>query len=76
MANPPARPGWYECAVRLCGLQRGLIVWGLLEWDGVGFRVPVPMVVKLWRGLRARPQEDNMSAVVSENTNGVQGKMR
>jgi hypothetical protein len=53
--TPPVRQGLYECAVRLCGLQRGLIVWGLLEWDGKGFLVPCPMVVRQWRGLRHKP---------------------
>lgn len=53
--TPPTRPGLYECAVLLCGLQRGLINWGLLEWDGKGFLVPCPMVVRKWRGLRHKP---------------------
>jgi len=49
--TPPTRKGFYECAVRVCGIQRNLIIWGLLEWDGVGFIVPMPMVVHKWRGL-------------------------
>jgi len=54
----PEMTGFYECAVRLCGLQRGLIVWGLLEWDGIGFKVPVPMNVRKWRGLRHKPSNE------------------
>ena len=60
--TPPTRPGLYECAVRLCGLQRGLIVWGLLEWDGKGFLVPVPMAVRKWRGLRHKPSNATVQA--------------
>lgn len=53
--TPPGMHGFYECAVRLCGPQRGLVVWGLLEWDGVGFKVPCSMIVRKWRGLRHKP---------------------
>ena len=53
--EPPTINGLYECQVRLCGLQRGLVQWGLLEWDGKGFIVPCPMIVRMWRGLRRKP---------------------
>ena len=48
-ALQPVRRGEYECAVRI---SRSVppILWNL-EWDGVGFRVPCPMVVEHWRGL-------------------------
>jgi hypothetical protein len=45
----PVRPGTYECAVRLAGMRR-LTLW-MLEWDGRGFLVPVPMEVWRWRGM-------------------------
>ena len=51
-STPPTRPGLYECAVLITSAQKKLINWGLLEWDGVGFLVQVPMVVKKWRGLK------------------------
>jgi hypothetical protein len=28
----------------------------VLEWDGKGFKVPMPMMVKQWRGLAKRPR--------------------
>jgi hypothetical protein len=43
----PVRNGMYECRVRLMG---GLVVLWMLEWDGHGFRVPMPMIVYHWRG--------------------------
>lgn len=45
----PVNLGVYECAV---SISRGvpLTIWKL-EWDGVGFVVPFPMVVVEWRGL-------------------------
>jgi hypothetical protein len=43
----PVRDGTYECLVRIMG---GLHTHWMLEWDGSGFRVPAPMVVKKWRG--------------------------
>lgn len=46
----PARPGTYECAVRITSAQRSLMKWNL-EWDGKGFLVPCPMVVHQWRGM-------------------------
>lgn len=48
--TPPVRQGWYECGVRLAGMPRRLVLWEL-EWDGKGFKVPMPMVVHQWRGL-------------------------
>lgn len=45
----PLRVGEYECAVRITTIAP-LILWRL-RWDGVGFRVPVPMRVVQWRGL-------------------------
>ena len=45
----PVRNGMYECAVQI---SRSLptLRW-MLEWDGIGFLVPCPMVVYNWRGL-------------------------
>lgn len=44
----PVRRGFYECAVQI---SRSLpcILWSL-EWDGIGFLVPCPMIVRQWRG--------------------------
>lgn len=56
--TPPTRPGLYECAVVITSMQRRLINWGLLEWDGKGFLVPCPMSVRQWRGLRNKPSND------------------
>lgn len=53
--TPPARPGPYECGVKLTNGARVLILW-VLEWDGRGFRVPCPMVVVKWRGLAHAPR--------------------
>jgi hypothetical protein len=44
----PVRVGFYECHVRIMGGARGC--W-MLEWDGIGFLVPFPMVVLHWRGM-------------------------
>ena len=44
----PVRHGTYECHVRIPGGAQCL--WNL-HWDGVGFQVPIPMVVYRWRGL-------------------------
>lgn len=50
----PVHPGVYECGVVITSSQRHLFLWAL-PWDGVGFLVPCPMVVKQWRGLARRP---------------------
>lgn len=44
----PVRLGTYECVARIIG---GLYVKEFLEWDGIGFRVDMPMSVVKWRGL-------------------------
>jgi len=44
----PVRHGEYECLVRLTS-NAPLFFWRL-RWDGKGFLVPFPMVVKFWRG--------------------------
>lgn len=44
----PIRNGEYECHVRLPG---GLQTVWRLEWDSIGFLVPITMVVYRWRGL-------------------------
>lgn len=51
----PVHIGTYECAVMLTS-SAPLFRWQL-EWDGRGFLVPVPMVVKRWRGLVKRPAD-------------------
>lgn len=45
----PVRNGVYECAVQI---SRSVppFRWEL-EWDGTGFLVPFPMIVRHWRGL-------------------------
>lgn len=49
-STPPARPGAYECFARIAG--GAFVIWpDKLHWDGTGFLVPFPMVVKQWRGL-------------------------
>lgn len=53
--TPPVRPGLYECGVYWTSAMPTLALW-MLEWDGKGFKVPIPMVVKKWRGLAARPR--------------------
>lgn len=45
----PVRHGEYQCLVRISS-SVPLIDWRL-QWDGVGFIVPFPMVVHYWRGL-------------------------
>lgn len=45
----PVRNGAYECMVQI-SRSVPLLLWEL-EWDGKGFLVPCPMVVKSWRGL-------------------------
>jgi len=49
----PVHHGTYECAVRISSSVPALL-WQL-DWDGVGFLVPFPMVVLHWRGLVKRP---------------------
>lgn len=46
----PAREGFYECIIRVPGMPF-FVIWGnKLYWDGVGFLVPIPMMVRQWRG--------------------------
>ena len=45
----PMRTGFYECSVHISSAMPPLR-W-VLEWDGNGFLVPIPMVVLKWRGL-------------------------
>lgn len=45
----PVRNGVYECHVHFTSI--GPLMRYELEWDGTGFKVPFPMVVKRWRGL-------------------------
>ena len=51
----PVHRGTYECAVKISSGVPTLL-WQL-EWDGVGFLVPFPMVVLYWRGLVRRPAD-------------------
>lgn len=51
----PTRHGTYECLVMITS-SAPLFHWDL-PWDGVGFIVPTPMVVKFWRGLAKRPRQ-------------------
>jgi hypothetical protein len=45
----PVRKGYYECGIRISNAQKYSFLW-MLKWDGVGFIVPVPMIVDKWRG--------------------------
>ena len=45
----PVRKGTYECLVMITSAAP-LFRWSL-EWDGVGFLVPVAMVVRRGRGM-------------------------
>ena len=63
----PTRPGLYKCAVLITSAQKSLINWGLLEWDGVGFLVPCPMIVKQWRGLRHKPSNAGVSGAAHKD---------
>ena len=49
----PKKPGMYQCGVRITSSQRKLFLWEL-EWDGVGFLVPFPMMVHQWRPMAER----------------------
>jgi hypothetical protein len=49
----PVHPGTYECGVRISSSVPTML-WEL-EWDGRGFLVPFPMIVRQWRGLVKRP---------------------
>jgi hypothetical protein len=51
----PARKGEYECAVRITS-RAPLFLWKL-QWDGVGFLVPCPMVVHRWRGMTKKAHD-------------------
>lgn len=50
----PVYHGVYECSVMLTSCAPNFL-WEL-EWDGVGFKVPCPMVVHAWRGLAKKPK--------------------
>ena len=53
----PVRHGAYECHVRLPGGVR--TIWsGPLYFDGVGFLVPMPMMVLHWRGMTKAAHKD------------------
>ncbi len=59
----PERVGWYECGVMITSAQKNLFSW-MLYYDGVGFLVPIPMVVHFWRGMtkEAARLEDTQTA--------------
>ena len=45
------RHGYYECFCRIAG--GAFAIWReKLYWDGIGFKVPIPMMVLQWRGLK------------------------
>lgn len=52
-STKPAHIGEYECAVQISSSVPLLLM--RLMWGGTGFIVPVPMVVKYWRGLSSDP---------------------
>lgn len=62
--TPPTRPGFYGCGVRWTSAMPTLTLWKL-EWDGKGFLVPMPMVVRQWRGLARQPRRAAMSSADS-----------
>ena len=45
----PVRNGFYECSAKISSSVPPML-WQL-EWDGIGFKVPVPMMVLHWRGM-------------------------
>lgn len=49
----PVHVGEYECAVQITS-SAPCLSWRL-HWDGTGFFVPFPMVVRGWRGLAEKP---------------------
>lgn len=51
----PVRNGKYECVVRISSSVPAM-KW-MLPWDGIGFIVPVPMIVYKWRGLTKRQSD-------------------
>lgn len=51
----PVRPGVYQCGVRLYS-SSPVMGWDL-EYDGVGFLVPCPMIVHQWRGMTKRAHQ-------------------
>ena len=51
----PARVGEYECAVQITS-SAPCILWRL-HFDGLGFRVPAPMIVRQWRGLTKKAHD-------------------
>lgn len=65
--TPPVRPGEYECFVRIC--PGGYVIWPeKLYWDGAGFLVPFPMVVKQWRGLTKQGHDAALKAIPAGRT--------
>lgn len=63
----PVRPGFYECGVLICSAQRTLMLTRL-EWDGVGFLVPFPMVVRQWRGMTKKAHDAALAGQGKEDS--------
>jgi hypothetical protein len=59
----PIRPGMYECGIRL-SRSLPVMAWDL-EYDGIGFLVPVPMMVLQWRGLTKKAHDAALAAANS-----------
>lgn len=59
----PVRNGTYECIVRIPG---GIVTVLPLEWDGMGFIVPMPMIVRKWRGLTKRAYDEEVRRIEGE----------
>ena len=53
----PVNHGFYECHAKITSSAPPFKFD--LEWDGVGFLVPFPMVIVRWRGLKHRPRGAN-----------------
>ena len=51
----PVRPGIYECGIRISS-SLPVMAWEL-EYDGIGFLVPIPMMVHQWRGLTKKAHD-------------------
>jgi hypothetical protein len=49
----PVHKGEYECSIKISSSVPAML-WKL-EGDGIGFLVPIPMVVQFWRGLAKKP---------------------
>ncbi|CAH1655034.1 hypothetical protein CHELA1G11_10880 [Hyphomicrobiales bacterium] len=57
----PVRNGVYECVVRISRAVPPMI-W-MLEWDGKGFLVEIPMIVLRWRGMTKKAHDEELRRI-------------